>query len=172
MAVTNQLGDQYKLQYSTTQSELGAVYPTEVRGHKLCSYFTHTQDGVGDAGSTVHICKLPAGRVRLLLPECGFYCNWTASTQTLDFGHEAYTHADGSAVAANADALLDGLDVDTAGFFTGAALIAGAGVTPTALNGYAPLFESRDGVVLYMTAVGALADSDDLAGQITFVCGG
>lgn len=171
MAVTNQQGDQYKLQFSSTDSELGPVYPTEVRGSKCIDYFTHTQSGVGDAGSTVHIARLPPGRVRLILPECSFYCNWTASTQTLDFGHEAYTQLDGTAVAANADALLDGLDVDTAGNFTGADLIAAVGVTPTALNGYAPLFDSKEGVVLYMTAVGALADSDDLAGWLTYVMG-
>lgn len=170
MAVTNQLSAEYKLQFSTTQSELGAVYPTEVRGHKIISYFTHTQVGVGDAGSTVTVAKLPAGRVRLLLPECGFYCNWTAATQTLDFGHAAYEEPEGTAVAANADAILDNLDVDAAGFFTGAGLIAATGVTPATTNGYMPLFESRAGIVLYMTAVGALADADSINGQITYVC--
>ena len=167
MAVTTQNGDQYELQYGST---LGAVYGTEVRGKVCKEYFSHTQSGAGDAGSSVAICKLPPGRIRLLLPECWFYCNWTTASATLDLGNDAYTQIDGTAVAANVDSIIDGLSVDTVSMFGFEELVAAIGVLPTAVLGYTALFDSQDGIVIRASSTDtAIADADDLAGVLTYM---
>ncbi len=170
MAVTTQQGDQYKLQFSATSSELGPVYPTEVRGMKCADYITHTQSGAGDATSSVAICKLPPGRVRLLLPECWFYVNWTTASATLDLGYDAYTQIDGTAVAADVEGLINGISVDTVGFFGFEELTASAGALATAVQGYCPLFDSKEGVVIRASSTDtAIADGDDLAGVVSYI---
>jgi len=129
--------------------------------------FAHTQSGAGDATSSVALARLPAGRVRLLLVSSALYMNWTTSSATLDLGWDAHTDLDGDAVAADPNGLADGLDVDTAGYVTGATLAALAGLAATAGT---RLFESKDGVVIRATSQDvALANGDTLAGYLVYV---
>lgn len=140
---------------------------SDVHGRVRVAYFTHDQSGAGDATSSVAIAKLPAGRVRLLLASSSLYCNWTTSSATLDLGWDAYTAQSGSAVDADPNGLADGVDVDTAGYFTGGTLAALAAVA--ALGG-TYLFTSKDGVVIRATSEDtAIADDDDLVGYLLYV---
>jgi len=77
------------------------------------------------------------------------------------------TDLDGDAVAADPNRLAGGLDVDTVGTVTGAALAALAGLAATAGT---RLFESKDGVVIRATSEDvALANGDTLAGCLVTV---
>ena len=159
MAVTTQKSTEYTNATSTPVVQ-NAVH--DYHGRVRIAYFTHDQDGAGDAGSSVALCSLPAGKVRVLLASSSAYCNWTTGSATLDLGWDAYTNTDGNAVAADIDGLVDGLDVDTAGYQP-----FGAGTTAT---GGTYLFESQGGVVLRATSQDqALASGDDLVGYIMYV---
>lgn len=172
MAVTTQMSDQYKLRFSTTESELGAVYPSEVNSFAKAEFFTHLQSGAGDATSSVALCKLPAGRCRLLLPDSWIQFGWDTASATVDLGWDAYTGIDGTAVAADPNGLLDGLSVDTEDLYGFEEFTASLGAGVTAAGGFAKLFESRDGVVIRATSQDvALADADYLAGKIAYLYG-
>ena len=161
MAVTTQNSSEYTNRIATPLVTADAVND---KGKLRSLTFTHDQDGVGDAGSIVRLGKLPAGKVKILGGLSRFYCNWTASSQTMDIGWEAYYDPDGTAVAVDVDGLVDGLDVDAVGYFdmegnTASGKLLGGNYT----------FESRDGVIITAKAIGALADGDDLAGVITYI---
>ena len=113
MAITTQKSTEYTNATSTpvTLNEAN-VYHGRVR----IAYFTHDQDGAGDATSSVALCSLPAGKVKVLLSSSNAYVNWTTGSATLDLGWDAYTDIDGASVAADADGLLNGLSVDTVGY--------------------------------------------------------
>ena len=171
MAVTTQQSDQYKLQFSSTGSELGPVYPTEVRGKVVRDFFSFTQSGAGDATSSFAAIKLPPGRVRVYLISSALYCNWTTASATLDIGHDAYTQIDGTAITADVDSLMNGISVESAGVIGFEELTASAGASVTAANGYTALFDSRDGVVIRVSSTDtAIADTDSAAGYIEYVC--
>ena len=128
-------------------------------------FFTHDQDGAGDATSSVALGKLPGGKVKVLLSLSRVYCNWTTSSAALDLGWDAYTASDGTTTAADPDGLVDGLDVDTVGYFTLEGALAGVKAT-----GGTYTFESTDGVVIRATSQGtAIASGDDLVGYIIYV---
>ena len=158
MAVTTQKSTEYT---NATANPVVQNAVHDYHGRVRIAYFTHDQDGAGDAGSSVALCSLPAGKVRVLLSSSNAYCNWTTGSATLDLGWDAYTNTDGNAVAADVDGLVDGLDVDTAGYQT-----FGAGTTAT---GGTHLFESQGGVVIRATSPGAIAAGDDLVGYIMYV---
>ena len=158
MAVTTQKSTEYT---NATANPVVQNAVHDYHGRVRIAYFTHDQDGAGDAGSSVALCSLPAGKVRVLLASSSAYCNWTTGSATLDLGWDAYTNTDGNAVAADIDGLVDGLDVDTAGYQT-----FGAG---TAATGGTYLFESQGGVVIRATSPGAIAAGDDLVGYIMYV---
>jgi hypothetical protein len=82
----------------------------------------------------------------------------------MDIGWEAYTDLDGDAVAADVDGMVDGLSVDTVGYFD-----MEGNTAATKLLGGNHTFESRDGVVINALAIGALVDGDDLSGVITYI---
>ena len=129
------------------------------------AFFTHDQVGTGDTGSSVALCELPAGRVRVLASLSRAYVNWTTSSATLDLGWDAYTDLNGDAVAADPDGLVDGLSVDTVGFFT----LEGA-IAANLLTGGTYVFESKEGVVIRATATdNAQVAGDDLVGYIAYV---
>ena len=93
------------------------------------------------------------------------YVNWTTSSATLDLGWDAYTDLNGDAVAADPDGLVDGLSVDTVGFFT----LEGA-IAANLLTGGTYVFESKEGVVIRATATdNAQVAGDDLVGYIAYV---
>jgi hypothetical protein len=164
MPATHQLSTERAAQVAGTTQ-----YPTELHGQTRIAFFTHTQDGAGDATSSVALARLPPGRVRLLLSDSQAYVNWTTASATLDLGWDAYEAlSDGASVTADPNGLVDGMDVDTVGirqFSTGAV----AGVL---LTGYSYVFESRDGVVIRATSQDtAIVNGDDLVGYLTYVVG-
>jgi len=115
----------------------------------------------------VALARLPAGWIRLLLVSSTVTVNWTTASATLDPGWDAHTDLGRDAVAADPNGLADGLDVDTAGYVTGATLAALAGFAATAGT---RLFESKDGVVIRATSQDfALANGDKLAGYLVTV---
>lgn len=159
MAVTTQKSTEYT---NATANPVVQNAVHDYHGRVRIAYFTHDQDGAGDAGSSVALCSLPAGKVRVLLSSSNAYVNWTTGSATLDLGWDAYTNTDGNAVAADADGLVDGLDVDTAGYQN-----FGSGTTAT---GGTYLFESQGGVVIRATSQDtAIAAGDDLVGYIMYV---
>ena len=158
MAVTTQKSTEYT---NATANPVVQNAVHDYHGRVRIAYFTHDQDGAGDATSSVALCALPAGKVRVLLSSSNAYVNWTTGSATLDLGWDAYTNTDGNAVAADVDGLVDGLDVNTAGYQT-----FGAGTTAT---GGTHLFESQGGVVIRATSPGAIAAGDDLVGYIMYV---
>ena len=158
MAVTTQKSTEYTNATSTPVVQ-NAVH--DYHGRVRIAYFTHDQDGAGDAGSSVALCSLPAGKVRVLLSSSNAYCNWTTGGATLDLGWDAYTNTDGTSVAADVDGLVDGLNVEAAGYQN-----FGANTTAT---GGTYLFESQGGVVIRATSPGAIAAGDDLVGYIMYV---
>ena len=161
MAVTTQNSVEYANRISDPVVKAGTIAD---KGKLRTLAFTHNQVGVGDAGSTVTLGKLPAGKVKIIGGLSRFYCNWTASSQTVDLGWEAYTDNTGTAVAADPDGMLDGLDVDTVGYFT-----MEGNTAATKLLGGNHTFDSQNGITIVMKAVGALANDDDLAGTITYI---
>lgn len=103
---------------------------------------TYTAAGQGQA----KMLRLPAGR-KLIFPDlCRIVSPAAAAGSTIDVGHGAYTKPDGTAVAADIDAFLDG-EVNTAA-------VDKAFVLPAA-----PYFvlDSKDGVDITMDV--AVADS-------------
>ena len=162
MAVTTQKSTEYT---NATADPVVNNESTEFQGRLRVMFFTHDQDGAGDAGSSVALGKLPAGRVRVLLGLSRMYVNWTQATQTLDLSWDAYTDGDNAAVAADPDGLIDGLSVDTAGYFNMEGALAGIKAT-----GGTYVFQSMGGVVIRATSQDtAIADGDDLVGYIVYV---
>jgi len=159
MAVTTQKSTEYT---NATADPVVNNQSTEMQGRLRVMFFTHDQDGAGDATSSVALGKLPAGRVRILLGLSRMYVNWTTSSATLDLGWDAYTDGNGDSVAADPDGMIDGLSVDTAGYFNVEA-------DQTATGG-TYVFQSQGGVVIRATCQDvALADGDDLVGYIVYV---
>lgn len=165
MAVTTQESTEYASVYTTKPPAL--LHTASWHGRQRGAYFAHTQSGAGDSSSSVALVRLPPGTVRLLLPASWFYCNWTTASATLDLGWDAYTDLDGAAVAADADGLLDGLDVDTADVYGAEELTTLAGLAAT---GYTKLFQSKDGVVIRATSAStAIANGDTIIGVFTYM---
>ena len=159
MAVTTQKSTEYT---NATSSPVVQNAVHDYHGRVRIAYFTHDQDGAGDAGSSVALCSLPAGKVRVLLSSSNAYVNGTTGAATLDLGWDAYTNTDGNAVAADIDGLVDGLDVDTAGYQNFGADQTATGGTYT--------FETQGGVVIRATSQDtAIAAGDDLVGYILYV---
>jgi hypothetical protein len=168
MAVTTQYGTEYTSVY---QSATPSLMPTSTWGGRVRSmFFSHTQDGAGDAGSSVALVQLPPGTVRLLLPYCTIYANWTTASATLDLGWDAYTDLNGDTVAADPDGLINGISVDSAGVFAFEELTASAGAGATTATGYTKVFSSKDPVVIRATSTDtAIADGDLITGILLYV---
>tara|TARA_R100001377_G_scaffold85297_1_gene71370 strand:- start:1048 stop:1539 length:492 start_codon:yes stop_codon:yes gene_type:complete len=137
---------------------------TTKTGKLRFAFFTHDQVGAGDANSTVALVKLPAGRVRLIGGLSRMYVNWTQGSQTMDIGWDAYVDQNGADVAADVDGLVDGLDVDSVGYFSMESNVAAG-----KLLGGTHLFDSRDGVTIRALAISAMVAGDDLDGYIAYV---
>ena len=108
MAVTTQKSTEYT---NATANPVVQNPVHDYHGRVRIAYFTHDQDGAGDATSSVALCALPAGKVRVLLASSSAYVNWTTGSATLDLGWDAYTNTDGDTVAADPDGLVNGLDL-------------------------------------------------------------
>jgi len=163
MAVTLQNSVEYTNSIAnpiTTQAQ-----PHEAMGRLRIAFFNHIQDGAGDATSSVALCKLPAGKLRLLSSLSRAYVNWTTGSATLDLGWDAHTNADGTAVAADPNGLVDGLAVDTAAYYTLEGALAAEKVT-----GGTHVLDSQEGVVIRATSQDtAIVSADDLVGYLIYV---
>ena len=159
MAVTTQYSTEYD---QANVSKTGNLEANTMGGRVRCAYFTCAQDGAGDATSSFALCKLPAGKVRLLASGSKAYVNWTTGSATLDLGWDAYTNSAGTAVVADPNGIDDAIAVETAGFQTfGSALLATGGTK---------VFESRSGVVVRATSEDtAIVSGDDLVGYLLYV---
>ena len=103
--------------------------------------------------------------MKVLLSASKAYVNWTTGSATLDLGWDAYTDIDGDAVAADPNGLVDGLNVDTVGYFSLEGALAGVKAT-----GGTHTFESQGGVVIRATSQDvAIASGDDLVGYILYI---
>ena len=101
--------------------------------------FDYTQDGIATIADTVAAVILPAGKVRLVLPLSRIAFSAGGASSTMDIGWEAYTNADGTAVAADPNGLDDGVDTSSAGSVNPAGTIGGAETK---------LFDSQEGVTI------------------------
>ena len=105
--------------FATT--ELGADYrgtPVNDHGKLRLQFFALPATTVaGDATSTVDLCRLPSGKVRVL-PNLSRITNSAfGAARVLDIGHTAYQSRDDNAVAyepANPNALANDIDVAAA----------------------------------------------------------
>lgn len=141
MAITAVKSTQYANQVAdpivkTSPSDIG----------RMVSYAFEVAQGAaaGDDGSTVELIKLPAGRIKIM----GVQLRRTAlgASRVAKGGYMAYTKPDGTAVAADDDAIITaGQDFSAAGSAYYQSLPLGkAGLD----------LETRDGVVLNATITG------------------
>jgi hypothetical protein len=101
--------------------------------------FDYTQSGAGSIGDDVRLIKLPAGKVRVVLPLSRIAHSAYGAARTADLGWHAYTGSDGTAVAADPNGLDDGVDISAAGNYNPVGTVGGAETY---------LFDSLDGVVI------------------------
>ena len=173
MGVLTEYSDAYTNSYVTVPPVMN--HPTDDGGVMMIKYFKHAFSATADATSSVALCKLPPGRVRLLLPLSWAYINWTTGSQTLDLGWDAYTNMSGTTVVADPDGLVDGLDVDTVGFRNFVGNATGALNTNFTTSGVETLggtylFETKSGVVIRATTQDqAGVSGDTIAGFLTYV---
>lgn len=159
MAVTSQESTEYTNVYTTSPPTKNPA--SDWHGRLRIAVFTHDQSGAGDATSSVAICKLPPGKVRIFGKLSHAYINWTTASATIDFGWDAYNDFDGTAVAADPDGLDNGVSVESAGNINFCSVLA--------TGGYMKSFESRDGVVLRLTSQDtAIVSGDDAVGVIVY----
>mgnify|MGYP006159723357 FL=1 len=161
MAVTTQNSTEYAATLATPLVKASAVSNT---GKLRTLAFSFNQSGVGDAGSKIVLGKLPAGTVKIIGVLSSFYCNIVAGSATIDIGWQAYNDTSGTAVAADPDGMVDGLDVDAVGYQN-----MEGNTAATKLLGGNHTFSSKDGVVIEITSVAALADDDDVDGVISYI---
>jgi len=165
MAVTTQNSTQYA---NTVAVPSVMNDPSDHHGRMRIMYFSHDQDGAGDATSSVALGKIPAGKVRLFMGLSRAYVNWTTSSATIDLGWDAYIDLAGDAVAADPDGLINGISVDTVGYFSLEGASGGTGA-PLKATGGTKLFESQGGVLIRATTQDvAIVDGDDLAGYMVY----
>ncbi len=159
MAVTTQNSDQYANHVATPP----VMNAPHVWGGKMRqAFFEFTQSGAGDAGSIARLVKLPAGKVRVILPLSRIAFSALGTSRTLDLGWEAYEDDDGfDAVAADPNGLDDGVDVSSAGSVNPAGTVGGAETY---------LFESAEGVVITAQINdGTIPDAATLKGYLVYV---
>lgn len=132
----------------------------DVLGKLRVAYFDFTQDGAGDANSTVDLVKLPAGRVRVFpeLSHIGFSA--FGASRVLDIGYLGYEDWKGVDQDADPDYFATDIDVSSAGT---AKLSEASGAATT------KLFRSRQGVTVQATvAGGTIPDAATLTGFVVF----
>jgi hypothetical protein len=160
MAVTAQKSTQVGKMEATP---LTALKPDELHGRLRIAYFNFTQDGAGDANSTVDLVKLPPN-ARLLKSSSVLTHSAFGASRTLDIGYTAYNTQAGTAVVAAIDVIMDGLDVSAAGANVTLGVGTNADNIPTIdLN-------NRDFVVLQAKVLGGtIPNGATLEGYIPYV---
>jgi hypothetical protein len=132
---------------------------TDYHGRLRFSHFDFTQDGAGDATSTVDFLKLPSGKLRIFW-DLSFW-KWDAfgASRVIDIGHTGYTNTDDTDVAADPDAYDNDVDVSSAGE-------ANMGSDVTALT---TSIDSKDGVLIQATvAGGTIPDTTEITGYLVY----
>lgn len=154
--------------YSNEMTKILAVpfvplSPVEHHGKLRFAKVTYLQVAAGDAADRIQLCKLPAGRVRLIGRLSNLYVNLTTATQFIDIGWAAYVGLDGVAVDADPDGLDDNIDAESA-------LTTLVGTVAAVLaTGGNKLFESQEGVVITLDCVEIPAENDTIDGFIAYV---
>ncbi len=154
--------------YSTEMTKVLAVpqvplSPVAHHGKIRFAKVTYLQVAAGDAGDLIQLCKLPAGRVRLIGRLSSIYHNLTTGSNTILIGWAAYTDLDAAAVAADPNGLDNAINVESAG-----TILVGTVAAVLAVGGN-KLFESQEGVIITLTSVGIPAQNDTLDGFIAYV---
>lgn len=162
MAITTQLSDQLtNLDASPSVIENSH----NLHGRLRVAFFSFTQSGTGDAGSSFEAVRLPPGKVRLLGSLCNIEAAVAGASAKMDVGWDAYLDLDGTAVVADPDGILDNEDVDTLAHKT----LAGSTVAIGKITAGTKAFESRDGVSIRLTFPVALADAETVDGYLVYV---
>jgi len=110
MAIVNEVSTQLAL----TQATPKEFIDTSEWGVTSKRYFDHTRAAVGDANSTVDLIDVPAGRVRIVMPDFVIANSAFGAARTMEVGHTGYTDKDGTVVAADDDAFDTAVDVSAA----------------------------------------------------------
>ena len=159
-----------QIQNLEAQPPIG-IPTTDWKGVKRIMRFTFTQGAAsGPVGSTAELVRLPAGNVRVLLDECFMHRTafGTSPLRTLDIGWQAYSKPVGTAVDADADAFVDGLNVGSAGEGLWGASSQGSGSGAEADKSF--LIESKSGVTIQATVGGgSIPANAELTGYVTYV---
>lgn len=148
-----------------TTDELADDYrghPVNDHGKLRIQYFNLPATTVaGDATTTVDLCELPSGKVRILPALSRLNTSAFGASRTLDVGHREYQKRDDPSADLedeDADAFIDGLDVSSAvtgnAFGTGHKfdLYSKGGVTifATVLGGTIPVGATISGYIVYV----------------------
>jgi len=161
MAVVSEESTEFENVYTDSPPNMNDHWGGRVRQME----FTAVNVTGGDATSDLALIKLPPGKVTLLLNNSYAYVNWTTASATLDLGWDAYEDFDGTAVAADPNGLIDGLDVDAVGIQQ-----LSSNIAANLLTGGNYTFESKNGVTIRATCQDvALAANDDIAGSFLYV---
>lgn len=107
--------------------------------------------GGGAINDVLRLFKIPAGKVRIILPMCRIAHTAFAGANA-DLGWEAYTQPDGTAVAADPNGLDDGQSINAAGNYAPVGTVGGDETYE---------FDSRDGVVITLTVTDAAPGAND-----------
>lgn len=150
MAVTTERGVTLQTQEGTATT---ALNPIQLSCTARVQPFSFTQGAAaGDANSTMGLCMLPPGRVKVL----GIYLANSAfgASRVLDVGTEAYTSLAGATVAAAASTFWNDLDVAASGgryveFNQDYDSKAGVVLTSLVTGGTIPAAATLSGYVLY-----------------------
>lgn len=155
---------------STQVTNMEATPPVRLstrdhHGRTRIAAFTFTQGAAaGDAGSTMDLVKLPAGKVRVLKTGSVIVFSAFGAARVLDVGYTAFTKSDGTTQAASVDTIHDGANVAAAG-----SVVLGAGTNGLGTSPFID-FDSRDGVTI-QAKVGAdtIPAGATLNGYISYV---
>lgn len=134
--------------YNSTEYGNGVAHPrvmndaNQYGGKKRFWGFDYTQVLISVAEDLVNLIELPAGKVRLVLPECRIAFSAGGASRTMNVGWAAHTLSDGTAVVADENGLDDGVDISSAGSVLLGGTVGGAETY---------LFDTRDGVIITAT---------------------
>ncbi len=162
MAVTTQQSTQTA---NAAAGNYGTTFlnPAENTAKIKVSRCDFTQSGAGDVGSTVDLCRLPPGKVRLLGDISLMAVSAFGAARTLAIGWTAYTGADGSAQVASAAGLTAATSVSSAvKLVVGTAAVLG--------NDQTKLFDSAGGILIQAVVAGdTIPDGATITGYVAYV---
>lgn len=137
------------------------AYPIDKSGKLRFNYFSMPAVTVAsDAGSTINLCRLPPGRVRMLPWLNRIWTSAFGASRVFDLGYRAFEKEDGTEEAESANALLNDLDISSA--------VNGSVMATNTLAKYD--FFSRKGVIIFGTvAGGTIPVAATLQGYVAYI---